>query len=315
MIQRLEDDFQSGVLNELRAHLLIFPNRVAIESLLRFLSHFVDNSSSNSMNATNLAIVWTPSLSRENNSQSLSVSSSLMGSGSSSLGSKYPSLNPRGASSSSLLESVSSFMKDARSVIEFLILHVNCLFSIPRTDLSPIPPSPRFLRPPTIGCRRMKLMHATPYEIFLRIILERSSWDPLVMEILDEGGSVQRVKHSFSHFLPHTKSHWLKLKRKWPQVSPLDKSIQIHEESLSDDSQTSCSSMPSYLCDWFISATGSNKTEVNLAIFFDLKGHPVSFSGHFYYSTLADSSYCLITVRLVPKNFSSFTRVVFNTNQ
>ena len=61
---------------------------------------------------------------------------------------------------------------------------------------------PRGITPPSIGCRRFKVIHnASPYDIFLRIILERRTWDPLVTEIIDEGSGVQKIKHSFSPFL------------------------------------------------------------------------------------------------------------------
>lgn len=357
-------------LNRLRAHLMVFPNRLAIESLMRFLNKISQYSDYNSMTVSNLSIVWTPSLCREESASNMASMSTMVSMSPSSCKTSNKNKNmfpktgslenqlkssatsiktskmipsatsikmtpsvtstkmtpsatstkmtPSASVSSNnfLLESVSNFMKDARVLVEFLITNVDTLFCISRSDLMlPSPPSsviiptsgghnsyrgqtghnsfnsghrlssqpssktstldsrnganslrlssfatqtdfcegrnpsidcvssdtyqpsgvgttndtyqpsgigttidtyqpssvgtsgsgvniPRGITPPSIGCRRLKVIHnASPYDIFLRIILERRTWDPLVTEIIDEGSGVQKIKHCFSPFL------------------------------------------------------------------------------------------------------------------
>lgn len=289
-------------LNRLRSHLMVFPNRLAIESLFRFLYKISQYSDYSSMTVSNLAIVWSPTICREQSSPSMAsmvtMSPKVKNKGSKSDHSmaasfenqriKSPAMNkskmtPSQSVSSNnlLLESVSNFMKDSRILVEFLITNIDTIFCISRSDLvlpSPpvsvvmAPPSgynsnigrnssigrssnghnsaigytglnssrptsktstidsrnespfrsslftgkessdvlsvPRGIRPPSIGCQRVKVIpNASPYDIFLRIILERRTWDPLVTEIIDEGSGVQKIRQSFSSFLrPSTSS-------------------------------------------------------------------------------------------------------------
>lgn len=260
---------------------MVFPNRLAIESLFRFLYKMSQYSDYSSMTISNLAIVWTPSLCREESASMASIVSmspvskynknkgsksdhSVAGSldKPTAVGLMATKMTPSRSVSSNnfLLESVSNFMKDSRILVEFLITNIDTLFCISRTDLVlPSPPVsvhilpssgtnsaaghnhtsrpaskastidsrnggslrlssfaanesvdtyqprssiPRGIRPPSIGCKRMKIIpNASPYDIFLRIILERRTWDPLVTEIIDEGSGVQKIKHNFSQFL------------------------------------------------------------------------------------------------------------------
>lgn len=244
--------------NVLRAQLLVLPNRIALEALIRFLSKFATRSDYNSMSAGNLAIVWTPSVCREG-----SHGHGTPGPGSHSLHSSI--------TSASILESVSSFMKDARSILEFLLLNADRVFSIPRHEVESLSKMRVSNGPsvPAIVCRSSKVMAASPYEVFLRIVINRSSWDPLVVETSDDG-EIQRIRHSFSRFVPNGGS--IRIKRKLNRPSPTDQTIQIHEESVDEGR--------SYSCDWLITCSGSavsqpKSSEVTLSLFYDLRGRPL----------------------------------------
>lgn len=242
-------------MNALRARLLLLPNRMALEALLRFLSKFALKSDYNSMNVSNLAIVWTPSICRE-----ASHGHGIPGPGSNSLHSS--------STSASILESVSCFMKDARTVLEFLLHNTDRVFSIPRNELEGV----RISNSPSIAairCRSSQMMAASPYEVFLKIVINRSSWDPLVVQIVDDGHT-QRIKHSFSRFVPNAGS--IRIKRQLNRPSPTDQTIQIHEESVDEGR--------SYTCDWLITCSGSGvsqskSSEVSLSLYYDLKGRPL----------------------------------------
>ena len=275
-------------LNALRALLLVLPNRLALETLLRFLSRFAAKSDENSMTSTNLAIVWTPTVCRESMSSSISSSKDI-----SVNGNAYQVLNSS-SSSASLLESVSNFMKEARSVLLFLLENVDLVFSIPKQDLQTLMSSvtllPRSMISnvgpsiPAIGCRASRIIHASPYEVFLKIVIERVSWDPLMVSSVDEG-STQKVRHSFSKFLPNPGS--IRIQRKLVNPSPYDSTIEIHEESM-DDSRVYCcewlitsASSPSAVSSSSSSSSSSNScsqvpssSEVTLSFCCDLKGRP-----------------------------------------
>lgn len=273
-------------LNALRSHLLVLPNRLALETLLRFLSKFSSKSDYNNMSASNLAIVWTPSICEDFVLHS--PSSPSKGNGFS--GSVNISQLSSGASHASLVE-ISNFMKGARTIIEFLILNVDLVFSVPKSDLESLSTAslPRSMSTtasslgpsiPAIGYRVSKVIHASPYEVFLKIVIERVSWDPLMTSSVDEG-QTQRIRHSFSRFLPNPGS--IRIQRKLvTSPTPSDATIQIHEESV-DDSRVYC-------CDWVItkvssssspgnssssaSASSPSCSEVTLSFYCDLKGRP-----------------------------------------
>lgn len=209
------------------------------------------------MSAGNLAIVWTPSVCREG-----SHGHATPGPGSHSLHSS--------TTSASILESVSSFMKDARYILEFLLQNVDRVFSIPRLELESLPKGriPNGPSMPSILCRSSKVMAASPYEVFLKVVINRS-WDPLVVETSDDGES-QRIRHSFSRFVPNGGS--IRIKRQLNRPSPTDETIQIHEESVDDGR--------SYSCDWLITSSAlgvsqSKSSEVTLSLFYDLRGRPL----------------------------------------
>lgn len=252
-------------MNALRANLLLLPNRLALEALLRFLFRFASMSEYNSMTVSNLVVVWTPSICREGSQNGIPVN-----------GTASPHHPPFTSQvSASILESVSSFMKDARTVLQFLLQNTKTVFSIPRNELEElqttstrIPNSGPCV--PAIRCRSSKVMSASPYEIFLRIIINRSAWDPLVISATDEG-ECQRIRHSFSRFVPTAGS--IRIRRKLSsRPLPTDETIQIHEESI-DGGQI-------YTCDWLITSSESGvsnykSSEVTLSLFHDLKGRPL----------------------------------------
>jgi hypothetical protein len=277
-------------LNALRALLLIIPNRLALETLLRFLSRFANKSEFNSMTSTNLAIVWTPTVCRE----SMPANQTIKDLGNST-GNTYQILNSS-ASSASILESMNAFIKEAREALIFLLENVDLVFSIPKEDVSSLQSVmaslPRSMTNkygpsiPAIGCRASRIIHASPYEVFLKIVLHRVSWDPLLVSSVDEGSS-QRVRHSFSKFVPNAGS--IRIQRKFVSPTPNETTIQIHEESM-EDSRT-------YSCEWLITSASSSpavtaspssssssfnsyashapsKSEVTLSFCCDLKGRP-----------------------------------------
>ena len=212
------------------------------------------------MTVNNLAIVWAPSVCREGSHAVSNTSHALHSS----------------TASASILESVSSFLKDAQSVLQFLLLNADRAFCVPRLDLERLQSKAvcvngitQAASVPSILCRCSKVVAASPYEIFLKIVINRSSWDPLVVETSEDGES-QRIKHSFSRFVPNGGS--IRIRRQLTRPSPTDETIQIHEESVDDGR--------SYTCDWLITSGGSSgsharSSEVVLSLHYDLKGRPL----------------------------------------